>query len=82
MQGVALILAQHYVCLICAVASAVASIIASIVASTVASIIRFYIIMFYLPLLGSFYGVLFCTGHRCWSGGGVLRSGEGVMLDV
>jgi len=38
--------------------------------------------MFYLPLLGSFYGVLSATGHRGWSGGGVLRSGEGVMLDV
>ena len=42
----------------------------------------FNIIMFYLPLLGSFYGVLSATGHRGWSGGGVLRSGEGVMLDV
>ena len=38
----------------------------------------FNIIVFYLPLLGSFYGVLSATGHRGWSGGGVLRSGEGV----
>ncbi len=42
----------------------------------------FNIIVFYLPLLGSFYGVLSATGHRGWSGGGVLRSGEGVMLGV
>jgi len=34
--------------------------------------------VFYLPLLGSFYGVLSATGHRGWSGGDVLRSGEGV----
>ena len=42
----------------------------------------FNIIVFYLPLLGSFYGVLSATGHRGWSGGGVLRSGEGVMLGI
>ena len=44
-QCVALILAQHYVCLTCVVASIIASIVASIIAniiaSIVASIIRF-----------------------------------------
>ena len=78
MQCVALILAQHYVCLTCVVAS----IIASILLVLLLVLFDFNIIVFYFPLLGSFYGVLSATGHRGWSGGGVLRSGEGVMLGV